>query len=227
MSACYFNTGNFEHSVALIGSWHIRPDPNPDSSYKVVDYFDRISAVRDYFFDNDVYPAYPVGLYRLDPDADFVHLEVDDPGLPDAVIQARAMFKILAANITYVVNPEGYYGDDTEKELLLSCAAGRPVAFLEKPVTKTRTQEVMEQLATDGRIKTPEETVKLVKENGLGRLATTGIRDPEFQHTMAFMTDPEVYVRDYFDWNFYGPQKPENVVLRGLKSLFRRGGDSH
>lgn len=63
----------------------------------------------------------------------FVRFESDDAALDDNAVQALALHRILRADMTYVVAPDGYVGRTTCYEIGRLVQAARPVYFSNPP----------------------------------------------------------------------------------------------
>ena len=69
----------------------------------------------------------PSGRPLLDDDE--VRFEGDDPALSEAALETLTLERVMAADLVYVMAPDGYVGRATAYELGRLMQAGRPVYF--------------------------------------------------------------------------------------------------
>lgn len=75
----------------------------------------------------------PAGTEILEPGIDFVRFESDPSHRTDPEVQSATLVNIFAADLTYVVAPEGYVGRTTCYEIGRLVQARKPVFFSEAP----------------------------------------------------------------------------------------------
>ena len=77
--------------------------------------------------------ASPAGTDIINPDIDFVRFTTDAEHLNDAQVQTVTLDKIMRADLSYVVAPNGYVGRTTCYEIGRLIQAKRPVYFSSIP----------------------------------------------------------------------------------------------
>jgi len=90
-------------SVSIIGSFR----QNYDAVIQVAEEFESLGVT----------VSSPAVSRIINPGAGFVRFETDSPWLPDQLIQAAALRRILSSDLVYVVAPGGYVGITTCYEL--------------------------------------------------------------------------------------------------------------
>jgi hypothetical protein len=106
-------------TIALIGSFRQHYDP--------------IQRMWRFFTDNGLHVTSPKGAAILENNIPFVRFETDPNEWDDPTVQTVALHRILRADLTYVVAPEGYVGRTTCYEIGRIIQAGRPLYFSEPP----------------------------------------------------------------------------------------------
>jgi hypothetical protein len=106
-------------SVAIIGSFRR--------------HYDEVLNALGEFVDQGLIVRSPHRSRILDPSQEFVRFELDDPDSSDVEIEYHALREILAADVVYVVCPEGYLGRTTCYELGWVLARDLPVFFSDVP----------------------------------------------------------------------------------------------
>jgi hypothetical protein len=76
----------------------------------------------------------PAGADVMQEGIDFVRFTSDDPEMSDAAVQSLTLLNIFAADLVYVVAPDGYVGRTTCYEIGRLVQAGRPVFVSHHPV---------------------------------------------------------------------------------------------
>lgn len=92
-----------------------------------------LAAIED-FRRADCLVLSPAGSSIIEPGIDFVRFTTDREEWEDALVQSVTMERILAADVVYVVCPNGYLGRTTCYEVGRVRQAGIPLYFSEAPV---------------------------------------------------------------------------------------------
>jgi hypothetical protein len=109
----------YPSSVAIIGSFR--------------QHYNQVLSAWNVFSAAGLEITSPKGASELEPGIEFVRFESDDPELTDTQVQGLALNRILGADFTYAVMPEGYIGRTACYEIGRVLQADRPLYFSEKP----------------------------------------------------------------------------------------------
>lgn len=93
----------------------------------------QVSGARDLFIANGIYVSNPPNTTVLNPGAEYVRFEGDDPNMSDREIQNLVIKRALASTAIYVVCPRGYTGTLVSYEIGWVQQAGAPLYFSEMP----------------------------------------------------------------------------------------------
>lgn len=106
-------------SVALIGSFR--------------KHMQEIRQIRGLFLSEGIEVTTPQGDEIEDQDEEFVRFREEFEDEDDPTVQSIAMHRILRADATYVIAPEGYVGRTTCYEIGRIVQAARPLYFSQRP----------------------------------------------------------------------------------------------
>lgn len=96
-------------------------------------HYGKILSVIDKFKKNGLEVTSPAGTEIIEPDIEFVRFTSDSAESDDSTVQSITIRRIFAADIVYVVAPDGYIGRTTCYEIGRLVQAQIPVYFSEVP----------------------------------------------------------------------------------------------
>jgi hypothetical protein len=137
-------------SVAMIGSFH----KNLPEMQKAI----------EIFTSSGIDVVNPLSTEPIRAGVDFVRFPTDQPELSDAVVQCKALERILGATAVYVICPEGYIGRTTSYEWGWVEANGCPAYFSEIP-----NERFMRRYAQD-RVVTAPKLAELINRGNMSPL---------------------------------------------------------
>ena len=96
-------------------------------------HYDKILSVIDTFKESGLEVTSPAGAEIIEPDIEFVRFTSDSVESDDSTVQSVTIRRIFAADIVYVVAPNGYIGRTTCYEIGRLVQAQLPIYFSEVP----------------------------------------------------------------------------------------------
>lgn len=113
-------------------------------------HYDQICASRQIFIDGGLTVLAPDTGTIINPNIEYVLLDTDKDESP-AIIERKFMTQLLASDLVYVCNPEGYIGLSVMFELGVLITSGQEIYFQEQPLDpllKDITQQASDNILT-------------------------------------------------------------------------------